>query len=91
MGNTLKSTGDSCLKRSVWLRVVFFSRFGSQTILEDFEYNKTAVIPMCGRAGHLMCFHIFCLCPLKLYFAGFLSIYVYEFRGKADPIQPQTK
>lgn len=79
------------LKKKHMVEVFFFSRFGSQTILEDFEYNKTAIIPMCGRAGHLMCFHIFCLCALKLYFAGFLSIYVYEFRGKADPIQPQTK
>lgn len=53
-------------------------------MLEKLEYKKPAVIPQCGRAGHLTYFQIFCLCAVKLYFAGFLSIYVYEVRGKAD-------
>lgn len=53
-------------------------------MLKKLEYNKTAAIPLCGRAGHLTHFHIFHLCAVKLYIVGFLSIYVYEVRGKAD-------
>lgn len=53
-------------------------------MLEKLEYNKTAVIVLCGRAEHLTYFHIFCMCAMKLFFEEFLSIYVCEVKGKAD-------
>lgn len=73
----LKSTGGSFLGRSIWLSsgiFLFFSRSGSKIMLEKLEYNKTALLPQWGRAGHLMYFHISCLCAMKLYFVGFLTI-----------------
>lgn len=74
----LKSTGDSYLERSIWLSSgffsLFFSRFESNILLEKPEYSKTALLPPCGRAGHLTYFHTSCLCAMKLYFVGFLSI-----------------